>query len=384
MNKLKTLLKKVIDTIKSYFWGAVLISLFCWFLYEVPGQWLYEKIYDFANSEKIAKATIQYKTGINFWNMEDYDNAIKYLQKSADADNADAERILGVAYLSGLLGVTKDEKKALELLYESKKHKDAPLTEYYLGLIYYYGEDVPKNEKKAFNYFYKSAGAGFWAFFNGWDEIGDPYAQYHLGDMYEKGEGVKRNLKKSKKWFKKCGESAFSIALKVEDKIAVPYLELGSGVGNADSQCILGLWYLYEKADLQPDYDKAFDLLTKSVSQGNRPAAQRGLGEMYLKGKGVSQNFSKAFEYFEESAKQNDQAAQFYLSFMYEEGLGISQNKSEAAVWYQKAAQQGKNKEEIVNDSMTYHFIVIFQKHITKTHKYLKIGLIDEKGVHTS
>ena len=54
-------------------------------------------------------------------------------------------------------------------------------TEFKLGQKYYKGEGVPRDYKKAFEWYEKSA------------EINDKKAQYKLALMYYKGQGTKQN-----------------------------------------------------------------------------------------------------------------------------------------------------------------------------------------------
>ena len=56
---------------------------------------------------------------------------------------------------------------------------------------------------------------------------------------------------------------------------------------------------------------------------------------------GAKQDYSKAREWFEEAAKQEDEEAQYSLGCMYKFGHGVKQDYSKARDWIEKAAKQG-------------------------------------------
>ena len=58
-------------------------------------------------------------------------------------------------------------------------------------------------------------------------------------------------------------------------------------------------------------------------------------------GLGVSQDYSKAANWYLLSAGQGYAPAQFALGFCYSIGLGVRRDRDEAIRWYKKAARQG-------------------------------------------
>ena len=66
------------------------------------------------------------------------------------------------------------------------------------------------------------------------------------------------------------------------------------------------------------------------------------LGYMYYEGKGVEQDYLKAFEWYEKSVKQGYADAQYNLAVMYANGHGVEQDNNKAFEWYLKSAEQGK------------------------------------------
>ncbi len=74
--------------------------------------------------------------------------------------------------------------------------------------------------------------------------------------------------------------------------------------------------------------------------------AQRNLGYLYEKGKGVPQDHGQAVSWYRKAADQGDAKAQFNLAIMYYNGEGIVRNYRAAAAWLRKAADQGHTKAQ--------------------------------------
>ena len=314
-NKIAKLLIKFGNIIKSYFWAAVILGLLGWFLYEVPGKWTYEKAYNILNSKKIKKAKIQLDNGRTYLSKQDYKKAFDNLENSANNGNIQAQSILATFYLMGVEDyIQPDPLKSLELLYSAEKKEKTPNNEFVIGTIFKNGYGVPQNLNIAFDWFYKSAGAGFWTFFNDKDENGDPRAQYELSLMYKNGEGVKQDIRKYKRWHSLCGETACKYGrnffMNKDTANALEMFQLGAEVENAEALNTLGLWYLYGRG-VKTNYKKALDLLIKSVSiEEDNAAAYRGLGDIYLNGYNIVEpNSEKALEYYHKAAKQGDENA---------------------------------------------------------------------------
>ena len=61
--------------------------------------------------------------------------------------------------------------------------------------------------------------------------------------------------------------------------------------------------------------------------------AQFNLGDMYLNGWGVSQNYTEAAKWYRKAAEQGFAGAQVNLGYMYNNGQGVAQDYSEAVKW---------------------------------------------------
>ncbi|RUM68741.1 MAG: hypothetical protein DSZ05_00590 [Sulfurospirillum sp.] len=78
-----------------------------------------------------------------------------------------------------------------------------------------------------------------------------------------------------------------------------------------------------------------------ALAQSGDLDAQALLGEMYLDGIGVSEDYAKAFKWLSNAAKKGDPQAEYLLGHMYENGLYVSADVAKAVEWYTKAAQGG-------------------------------------------
>jgi uncharacterized protein len=90
------------------------------------------------------------------------------------------------------------------------------------------------------------------------------------------------------------------------------------------------------------EYAKALGIL-EPLADGGNYGAQYYLGEMYLKGVGVSQDAKKAAELFLKAAKGNYPFPQYRLGELYRDGRGVAQNNKAAYMWFALAAAYGHN-----------------------------------------
>ena len=125
---------------------------------------------------------------------------------------------------------------------------------------------------------------------------------------------------------------------------------------------------------------------------------------MYCYGSGTEQNYQKAFEWFERSAKQKNKFAQYSLANLYYYGNGVEKDLSQAFLWYRKSSAQGQpyasyaiaqmyNKGEYVNQSeetaQRYYksalsgFLKLESKDQADDNLYYKLGSMFKKGLGT-
>jgi len=88
------------------------------------------------------------------------------------------------------------------------------------------------------------------------------------------------------------------------------------------------------------DYGTAARLYGALAAQGNADA-QNSLGNLYIRGQGVTRNANEALKWFRRAAALGSASAQFNLAQIYFKGIGVNQDLLEAATWYNRAAEQG-------------------------------------------
>lgn len=114
------------------------------------------------------------------------------------------------------------------------------------------------------------------------------------------------------------------------------------------AQCMIGL-YCY----LSQDYTKAVEWYTKSSDQGN-PIAMSQLGNCYRKGQGCEQNMKTAFDLYEKSADLGYNYALYNVGTCYDFGWGVTKDLNKAKEWYTKGAAQGHEKAQYQVDAIVW------------------------------
>ena len=89
----------------------------------------------------------------------------------------------------------------------------------------------------------------------------------------------------------------------------------------------------------------------KPLAEQGDPEAQFHLGEMYLRGRGVTQNFQEAADWYTKAAESGHSGAQGVLGGLHAVGLGVPQDFGEAYFWLIVAAIWSKS--EIRQQAMT-------------------------------
>jgi TPR repeat protein len=91
---------------------------------------------------------------------------------------------------------------------------------------------------------------------------------------------------------------------------------------------------------LHGQYFIAEESCLKAAGNGNLDA-QKWLAFLYTKGKGVTQDYQKAFYWREKAAKAGDPNSQYHLGRFFQLGNGVEKNLNKAQYWYKKAADKG-------------------------------------------
>jgi len=87
------------------------------------------------------------------------------------------------------------------------------------------------------------------------------------------------------------------------------------------------------------DFATAIPLFRTLAEQGNS-YAQYSLGIMYVKGQGVTQDYTEGMKWIRLAAEKGLVIAQTDLAIMLRRGWGGARDSTEAAIWYRRAAEQ--------------------------------------------
>jgi len=93
------------------------------------------------------------------------------------------------------------------------------------------------------------------------------------------------------------------------------------------------------------DYAKARRIWQPLAEKGD-VQAQRGMGKLYEKGRGVERDFAAAIKWYRPAAEKGDAESQYRLSVGYGYGLGIQQDEAKAMEWLRKAAENGQKRAQ--------------------------------------
>lgn len=260
--------------------------------------------------------------------------SFQQLKNLAQQGDPDAQCQLGVMYNTGN-GVKQDFKQAFKWL---SKVADLNYAEaqYHLGLIFDNGYGVEQDTLKAVQWYTKAAEQG-WA-----------NAQINLGFMYIKGQGVKQDYTKALTYFTQAAEQNIAIA---QYNLGTMYSN-GHGVNKDFEKAIV--WYV--KAASQ-GHKGAISSLKYLVEEKDNATASFNLGLLFEQGSGVTQDYSKAMQWYLHAirhdnvealshlklmaTKQNNAEAQYTLAQMYHDGRYVDQDRNKSLKLYTKAANQG-------------------------------------------
>ena len=263
-----------------------------------------------------------------------------------------------------------DYQKAEKLLLSES---NSILALYDLGKLYSMEKSGLQDDEKSFE-FYKKALQGFIQIEPRAKKI-KPYLQYQIGMMYFKGFGTP-----------------------VDNQKAIEYLEKSAELGNQYAKRLLACEYIGGK-NFGKDIDRGISLLNEYADSGDAFSCYK-LGNLYLRGEIVNQDFDKAekyllsaedneftqyalgklylqkekydiqkaISYFEKSADKNMQAS-YQLGRLYFLGAdGLEKDKEKAMEFLNLSAEQGSeyaqnilnNQEKFENEMIANTIFSLF------------------------
>lgn len=278
---------------------------------------------------------------------KDTAKGIELATKSASANDACGEQVLGSLYMRGE-GVPLDKDKGMQLLRSSAQKGYAPAL-FELGLhsgtSVYNGPGVGVTPNLSLLRTNLEAAVA----------RGDQMAAVTLGAMYASGKGVEKDGAKALAMWKAVAEDAKApdgAVAQAAFNLAAAHLSgaitavnrsegerwLKIAVERGHPRAAVALANIRAQKSWRNETPPRLD---SAASTPSGPEAAFSLGMQYLFGsKSVPRDDARAVSYFRQAAEGGSAAAQHNLGIMYFKGQGVAKDEHEAAKWLHKAADQ--------------------------------------------
>lgn len=267
-----------------------------------------------------------------------YKKAFFYLSKGIEKNDMNCLESLGDMYYWGLY-VNEDKEKAFSLY--SKSIEEGNISLYYkLGKLY----EEDNNLKMALVNYLKG------------HNNGDLKSTQRLGIMYYNGEGVDIDKKKALSYMKLAIENedphslyVIGVAYLSDDRIkGLEYLKKAYNMGSHYAAEALASEYLVDLLnEKEIDEDELLEYINNAM-ENEMAEAIYYYGLLHVYGVCVEKNNEEAFKYFIKAAEKGSQKAMIKLGNWYKHGIFVKANSKEAIEWYKKAAEEF-NTEALLN-----------------------------------
>ncbi len=241
--------------------------------------------------------------------------------------------------------------EALEM-YEYANDNDADAMAY-LGVSYYFGEDAPMDNERAFYWLERAANmnnAGALAMLGTIYLSDAEYKDVGLGlDLLEQGASLDATYSSILADFLYEGET---YGVEPDLERALYELERGAAIDDTDAKALLAEFKLFGLITEQ-DTDTALKLAQEAADEGSA-RAYAVLAAMYYHGLGVSDDYAKAFEYAQIAADEEDGLGMGLLAMLYIDGKGTKVNNNKAYTWADLSAKEGNAYGEMVMGVLHY------------------------------
>ncbi len=293
--------------------------------------------------------------------ISDTTRGVKWLKEAAK-NNIYAQELLE-------LNASGNKKSKAENLVAQmlKSYSDVDLY-YNIGLSYYLGIEVEKDDTLAFIFFRKAA----WC--------GDYMSQLYISNRFFDGIGTDINIDSSYFYLMRCvekkiPEAIFNLGMhyfvgdEIKDKDVIKSFHLykeSANLNNAVAQCVVGTYYGMGNY-IERNIDSAIYYYSLSSEQGYYLSC-RLLGMLYYIKETGKYNVVLANKYFEMAAIQDDALSQYYLATTY---LSDELKDDEKYLfWLEKAAKSDDKAQYKL--ALMYFDGEIVKKDYSKMRYYLK------------
>lgn len=236
--------------------------------------------------------------------------ALRLIQRAADAGSAEGAHRLALILAQGLAGTTRNDARAYELFLKaaSAGHARAQLN---LGILFLRGQGVARDLVQARAWLEKAAAGG------------DPLALYALGRaMDESSDQAPADPVRAADLFRRAAEKGHMLA-------ALRYgLALSEGTGLKRDPVTAQRWLILAQENGVPEAALALgDMAARTPASRDKAANERIV--------------QSALSWYQVAAHGGVPSAQFKLANAYFAGVGVARDPAQAQMWYGRAAQQG-------------------------------------------
>jgi len=285
----------------------------------------------------------------------DYAQALEWYRVLAIRGNSTAQRMVGFIFATGIGDVVdKDQAKAL-LYHEFAAKGGDTQSQMTVAFRHHSGIGTPRNCEESVKY-YKRVADKAMEFIRSGPPGGRhfPKDAYRLADevggVYGEGASVSSSGHNAKH-----GGPTTDAHAAMED--VLEYLDLMSRKGEFKATFGLGRLHYEGSRELRQDFNSAkeyFLVVARkywakdgSIKADTEPGVDRlaskaagYLGQMFLRGEGMEQNFAKARVWFKRGLKNGDVMCQYSMGLMHLHGLDVPKNPVKAAEYFGAAADQ--------------------------------------------
>ncbi|EKE24568.1 MAG: hypothetical protein ACD_6C00088G0004 [uncultured bacterium] len=269
------------------------------------------------------------------------------LQQSKEHADAQAKTLIGLAYFHGWY-VDKNETMAFRYWSEAANSQHAPAL-CMIAALYFEQHLVANEPQKAFELYQA-------AYQLSPDDVS---AQMGLALCYLNGVGTVKDIAKATQMIQSAAQHYWQIVAQSEADLiyivgrfyslaeyplptrdkAVQYLNQAVAKGSKEAA-----WFLYQAlSGIYPVFichsEQANRYLHQAAQLGHAQA-QAELGLEYLKGQQIAQDIALGLSYLQKAAAQQNGVALNALGEAYEQGQGVESNIEQAVQYYQQAAVQ--------------------------------------------
>lgn len=279
---------------------------------------------------------------------KNYEKALPRLIKAAQGGNTIALRRLGRNYIYGW-SIGKRVEAGLKLLRQGVE-QNCPACICELGVLYRFGEVVPKDMDQAEKYFRQAIELGYveayeylgqlaglnedgttkdiqkgYEYFMKGAELSEPNCMFWIGLIYENGLNGRASLPSAIKWYKRAAEAGLSFAylclgkiyyygregVAEDNKLAWENFEKGSCLLSWNCFYMMGIMCMEGYAPEGKTKADAVVYFAETVFGGSSDAGQAAikLYELYHEGKWVEQDEQKGIDFLTKAAEYDDQDA---------------------------------------------------------------------------